>query len=53
MFYLFNGESELATQKAIDTFVMTGAMILGFLVVSDIFKLYTKYKIKKKMKKGI
>ena len=53
MFYLFNGESELATQKAIDTFVMTGAMILGFLVVSDIFKLYTKYKTKKKMKKGI
>ena len=51
MFYLFNGQSELATQKAIDTFIMTGAMILGFLVASDIFKLYTKYKIRKLKRK--
>lgn len=48
MFYLFNEQYELATEKAIDTFVMTGAMILGFLVVSDFFKIYTKYKLKKK-----
>ena len=44
MFYLFNGQFNLAMQKAIDTFIMSGSMILGFLVVSDIFKLYTKYK---------
>lgn len=47
MFYLFNGQYELAMQKGIDTFIMSGSMILGFLVVSDIFKLYTKYKNRK------
>lgn len=44
MFYLFNGEYNLAMEKAIATFIMTGAIILGFLAVSEIFKLYTKYK---------
>ena len=47
MFYLFNGQYQLAMQKGIDTFIMSGSMILGFLVVSDIFKLYTKYKKRK------
>lgn len=47
MFYLFNGQFRMAVEKGIDTFIMSGSMILGFLVVSDIFKLYTKYKNKK------
>lgn len=46
MFYLFNGEHNLAMQKGLDTFIMTGSIILGFLVVSEIFKLYSKYKLK-------
>ena len=50
MFYLFNGEQALSIQKAVDTLIMTGAMMLGFLVISDIFKLYSKY-INKKLKK--
>ena len=44
MFYLFNEQYELAREKAIDTFIMTGSIILGFLLISEIFKLYTKYK---------
>lgn len=47
MFYLFNGQYELAMEKAIATFIMSGSMILGFLFVSEFVKLYTKCKFKK------
>ena len=47
VFYLFNGQHDLAMQKAMDTFVMTGSMILGFLIASDLVKLYIKIKTKK------
>lgn len=50
MYYLFSGEHTLSTQKAIDTLVMTGSMMLGFLVVSDMFKIFTKYQKRKKRK---
>lgn len=46
VFYLFNGNLELSIQKGLDTFIMTGAMILGFLVSSDLVKIYTRYKNK-------
>ncbi len=42
MFYLFNGQYELAMEKGIATFIMSGSMILGFLFVSQIIKLYLK-----------
>lgn len=48
MFYLFAGNHNLSLQKATDTLVMTGAMMLGFLIVSDIFKIYIKFYNRKK-----
>ena len=51
MFYLFNGEYKLAMEKAIATFIMSGSMILGFLFISEIIKLYTKCILKNKNRK--
>ncbi len=48
MFYLFNGQYDLAMEKAIATFIMSGSMILGFLFVSEFIKLYMKIKKRKK-----
>lgn len=48
MFYLFNGQYDLAMEKAIATFIMSGSMILGFLFVSEFIKLYMKIKKSKK-----
>lgn len=50
MYYLFNGNHALSSQKATETFIMTGAMMLGFLVVSDIFKVYGKLMKRKRRK---
>ncbi|MFK4784460.1 threonine/serine exporter family protein [Fusobacterium sp. MFO224] len=44
MFYLINKEYSLALKKGTETIVVCGAIILGFLVVSECFRLYLKKK---------
>lgn len=40
MFYLLNENYDLALKKGTETIVVCGAIILGFLTVSEIFRLY-------------
>ncbi|WP_304205897.1 threonine/serine exporter family protein [Fusobacterium perfoetens] len=51
MLYLINGQYEKAMEKGAETFIISIAIIFGFLVVTDFFKLYTKYKRKREGKK--
>lgn len=53
MLYLFNGEYTRAMEKGAETFIISMAIILGFVVVTELFKLYGKQlkKLKEKEKK--
>lgn len=42
MLYLFNGEYTRAANKGAETFIVSMAIILGFVVVTEFFKLYTR-----------
>lgn len=46
MFYLINKNYNLALKKGAETIIICGAIILGFLVVTEIFRIYSKNKIK-------
>lgn len=42
MLYVFNGEYKRAMEKGAETFIISMAIILGFVIVTEMFKLYGK-----------
>ena len=42
MLYVFNGDYERAIEKGAETFLISIAIILGFVVVTDIFKIKSR-----------
>ncbi|MDP0493713.1 MAG: threonine/serine exporter family protein [Fusobacterium sp. JB021] len=44
MFYLINKKYSMALKKGAETLIVCGAIILGFLVVSELFRLYLNKK---------
>lgn len=48
MFYIVSNNYELAIEKGIQTGVITGAIVLGFVTVSESFRLYSSYKNRKR-----
>ena len=53
MLYLFNGEYTSAMEKGAETFIISVAIIIGFVIVTEMFKLYGKRvkKLKEKEQK--
>lgn len=53
MLYLFNGEYTRAMEKGAETFIISVAIIIGFVIVTEMFKLYGKRvkKLKEKEQK--
>ncbi len=46
MFYIFNGDYERGLEKGVETFIVSIAITLGFLVVTEGFKIYGKHRNK-------